>query len=129
MDNVSAQNLLGMLQSIKHVISTTVLFVLYAAPFCSGELGKESSCLIPSCFKYSSNCLNLYSPPWSERRILTLLACCSYTIFFHFLNFASMQHFLCRKCAQQYLVLSSMKVRKYSAPLRDLLFIFLQTSL
>ena len=54
-------------------ISTKVLFIRSATPFCCGDLGIVSSCLIPLSLRYPSNSSEVNSPPLSVRKHLTLL--------------------------------------------------------
>ena len=105
--------------NIGRSISINVLFNLSAIPFCSGYLGMVNSCFIPSFLRYSSNSVEVYSPPLSVQRVFTQCTSDFSTFVFHSQNFynTSLLHLI--TYTQTYLVLSLMNVTKYSAPLRD----------
>ena len=68
----SAQNAFGSFLPfiILRAHSTRVLFFLSATSFCCGVLGTVNCCSIPWSLEYLMKSPNLYSPPWSEQRIL-----------------------------------------------------------
>ena len=109
--------------------STTVLFIFSATPFFSGVFATVSSCRTPSFFKHFSKSAQTYSPPLSVRRIFSFLPVDLSTWAFHSRKHGKTSSLWFRTYIQVKRVLSSINVRKYSPPLRDVAFILPLTSL
>jgi len=83
---------------------------------------------MPCSFKKSPNCLDIYSPPLSDRSTLMLCSDCLSTRALNSLNFSKHSLLALSMYAHTFLEKSSMKVRKYRAPPMDVVFIGPHTS-